>query len=39
MDKEPKTLVIPQLYSEYGVHGVEYLLGQRGVHCPVRPSL
>jgi len=39
MDKEGETLVIPQLYTEYDVHGMEYLAGQYRVTCPVHPSL
>jgi len=39
MDEESETLVIPQLYTEYDVHGMEYLTGQYQVTCPVRPSL
>jgi len=39
MDEERETLVIPQLETEYDVHGMEYHIGQYGVTCPVRPSL
>jgi len=38
MDEESETLVIPQLYIEYDVHGMEYLAGQHQVTYPVRPS-
>jgi len=38
MDEESETLMIPQLYTEYDVHGMEYLAGQYGVTCPVCPS-
>jgi len=26
-DQKSKTLVMPQLYTEYNVHGMEYLIG------------
>jgi len=37
MDEESKTLVIPQLSTEYGTYGMEYLAGQCWVTCPVAP--
>jgi len=39
MDEESETLMIPQLSAEYDVHGMEYLVGQYQVTCPVCPSL
>jgi len=38
MDEESKTLMIPQLSTECDVHGMEYLVGQYWVTCPVCPS-
>jgi len=38
MDEESETLMIPQLYTEYDVHGMEYLTGQYRVTSPVHPS-
>jgi len=39
MDQESETFVIPQLQTEYDVHGMEYLDGQSRVTCPVCSSL
>jgi len=37
MDEDSETLVIPQLKTEYDMHGMEHLAGQCRVTCPVTP--
>ena len=39
IDEGSETFVIPQLSTEYDVHGMEYLVGQYWITCPVHPSL
>jgi len=38
MDEDSETLAIPQLQTEYDVHGTEHRVDQCRVTCPVRPS-